>query len=306
MKSFRHRLLLLLGLILLGMPVMMAAKKSPTTRVVWNEKQNKRTGLYTTNNYFISNGVSVNLNAMYYFGDVDNEGMAFSGGFNSDNLSYGGSIVLGNHMPISRHCNMRYTIMVGTLNGNNKAKFDRLAEPRDDYRKFQSVLLQPAVGVECYPFSNAGFYVYGGLALTMSFITNYEFYYYARHEGTSQKTREVVRGKTFGFLPMVQVGIGYTWKLVEQWTIGVEIMLQEGLVDTKYMNLDGWPMAASQNSAGVDLGTSFGTYVNRYGQKDIHWNDGWFQVGITIGYHWRNCERCRILNNYQNIRGRRR
>jgi hypothetical protein len=306
MKKFRHIPLLLLGLFLLGSPALMAAKKEPIRRVVWNDKQSKRTGLYTTSNYFVSNGVSFAANAMYYFGDVDNEGVAFSGGFNSNNLSYGGSFVFGSLMPVSRHCNMRYSLMVGTLSGNNKTKFEKLAEPRDDFRKFRSVILQPAVGVECYPFSNAGFYVYGGIALAVSFITNYEFYYYARHEGTSQKTREVVSGKTFGFLPMVQVGIGYTWQLPESWTIGVELMLQEGLVDTKYMNLDGWPMAGSQNSAGVDLGQSWGTYINRYGHKDIHWNDGWFQLGITVSYRWRNCERCRILNNYNNIRARRR
>ena len=48
---------------------------------------NSKTGLYATKNQFVSQGLSVSVNALYYFGDVDNEGMAFSGGFNKDNLT---------------------------------------------------------------------------------------------------------------------------------------------------------------------------------------------------------------------------
>jgi hypothetical protein len=124
--------------------------------------------------------------------------------------------------------------------------------------------------------------------------------------GRSDKQRTLLRGKTFGILPMVQLGIGYSWRLTPSWAISAEIMLQEGLIDQHYMNLDGWPMAGSQNSDGVDLGGLGLTYVNRKGQKTLHWNDGWFQVGVTISYRWNNCENCAIINNYHRIRGRRR
>ncbi len=288
--------ILLLGLIIACPPAAMAKAKKVKDKIVWTKTPNKRTGLFSTRNYFVSHGVSLNLSALYYFGDVDNEGVAFTGGFNKENVSYGGGLQFAYLMPAGNHCNMRFALMGGTLNGNNKVKFDNLDPPRDDYRKFQSILIQPAFGVEYYPFSNAGFYLYGGVAVTASIITNYEFYYMARHEGSSEKTRELLKGSTFGILPMVQLGLGYSFRLAPSWTLSIEAMIQEGLIDTHYMNLDAFPLAASQNSAGVELGNSFGKWTDRYGKEHIHWNDGWFQLGLTISYRWRNCEKCRILN----------
>ena len=164
---------------------------------------------------------------MYYFGDADNEGVAFNGGFNKENLSYGGSLIFAYLMPVGNHSNLRFSMMGGKLNGNNKVKFDNLALPRDDYRKFSSYIIQPAVGVECYPFSSAGFFLYGGIALTASIIDNYEFYYYK--SVPSGKERRLVQGKTFGFLPMIQLGLGYNWKISRSWSLGVEVMIQEGV-----------------------------------------------------------------------------
>ena len=299
MKELRNVILLLIGG-LMCLPSVVWAKKS-SERVVWSNKQSAQTGLYTTKNYFVTNGLSLSFNAMYYFGDVDNEGVAFHGGFNKENVSYGGSFVFGYLMPVGNHCNMRYTLMGGTLRGNNKVKFDNLPEPRDDYRKFQSVIIQPAVGVEYYPFSNAGFFLYGGLALTASIITNFEFWYYQHNV----RQPEPLTGKTFGFLPMLQLGVGYSWRLSESWNLSVEFDIQEGLIDTQYMNLDAFPLAPGQNSQGVKLGESFGKWVDKHGKEHIHWNDGWFQLGLTISYRWRNCEHCRLLNNYGDIKGRR-
>lgn len=281
----------LIGLLLVS-PIAQAVRKD---RVVWKKKPNEYTGLYTTKNYFVSNGIGVNVGALYYFGDVDNVGTAFHGGFNMKNLSIGGGLNFFYHLPLGNFCNLRATLMVGTLHGDNELKFQKLDPPRDDYRRFRSILIQPAVGIQYYPFSSAGFYLYGGIAVTGSIITNYEFYYYAATE--EGKERRFVSGKTFGILPMVQLGIGYSWRLSQTWTMGLEIMVQEGLVDTHYMNLDAYPLAASQNSEGVALGTSFGKWTDSQGKSRIHWNDGWFQVGLTVTYHWRNCERCRIINN---------
>lgn len=304
MKRYRYLLILLLSTLLV-LPSSVFGEV-PGNRIVWSKKQNKRTGLYTMKNPFVRHGISLTIDAMYYFGDVDNEGVAFNGGFNENNLSYGGSFVFGYMMPVGNHCNIRYSLMGGTLSGNNKVKFDNLALPRDDYRKFQSVIIQPAVGVEYYPFSQAGFYLYGGIALTASIITNYEFYYYESTPGGRVRNPNPLTGETFGFLPMIQLGLGYTWRLGESWALGVEVSVQEGLVDTHYMNLDAYPLAPSQNSEGIAMGGSFGTYIDRYGNEQLRWNDGWFQVGLTVSYRWANCEECRILNNYSNIRGRRR
>ncbi|MBQ8939949.1 MAG: hypothetical protein IJ047_06965 [Paludibacteraceae bacterium] len=295
----------LVALCLLFLPVFIQAKERGE-RVVWASKANSRTGLYTTKNFFVSQGISIGVNAMYYFGDVDNEGLAFHGGFNKENLSYGGGLNFGYNIPAGNHCNLRVGLMAGTLRGNNKEKFDNLPEPRDDYRKFQSVLIHPSFGVQYYPFANAGFYLYGGVAVAASIITNYEFYAYRKQLGSAERVRTKLEGKTFGILPMVQLGIGYSWRLAPSWSMSAEIMVQEGLIDTHYMNLDAFPLAPSQSSDGQQLGNSFGKWTDRYGNEHIHWNDGWFQVGITVTYQWRNCENCRILNNYSGIKGRRR
>lgn len=298
----RSQITLLLAIAFLVMPLVAMAQEYVPKRVVWRSKPGSSTGLYTTHNYFVSHGVSLNASALYYFGDVDNEGVAFSGGFNKENLSYGGGLQFAYNLPAGNHCNIRFGLMGGMLRGNNKVKLDNLDLPRDDYRKFQSFFIQPAVGVQYYPFSQAGFYIYGGLAATFSIITNFEFWYYQQHV----RQPEPLTGKTYGLLPMVQLAIGYSWRLSDSWTMSAELMVQEGLIDTQYMNLDAFPLDPSQNSKGVALGNSFGKWTDRYGKEHIHWNDGWFQLGITVSYHWRNCEHCRVLNSYQNIRMKRR
>lgn len=294
----------LIGLVicLLCVCAQLAEAKGGHNYVVWTKKPIHRTGLYTSHNYFVAHGVSVNGSALYYFGDVDNEGVAFNGGFNVNNLSLGGGLQFAYNLPAGNHCNLRFGFLGGTLRGNNELKFSTLKEPRDDYRKFQSILLEPSFGVQYYPFSNAGFYLYGGVAMTASIINNYEFYYYKRVTGKSDKVRTLLQGKTFGLLPMVQLGLGYSWRLTDSWSMSAEMMIQEGLVDTHYFNLDGWPMAGGQNKDGAELGGTSLTYVNRYGQQSLHWNDGWFQIGLTVTYHWRNCEHCRLLNNYHHVR----
>ena len=271
--------------------------------IVWTKRPGSRTGLYTAQNYFVSNGVSISAFGMYYFGDVDNEGVAFNGGFNLNNLSLGGGLNFAYQMPAGNHCNLRFSLLGGTLRANNELKFNSLPEPRDDYRRFNAIVAQPAFGVQYYPFSNAGLYLYGGVAITASIITNYEFYYYKRVG--SQKERTLLQGKTYGILPMVQLGLGYSWRLSSSWSLSLEFMVQEGLLDQHYLNLDAYPMAAGQNSDGVELGGTGLTYINRYGKETLHWNDGWFQLGLTLTYHWRNCETCR-LNTYQRVKMRRR
>ena len=252
MKKVRHIALLSLCAMLLSAPDVSAK------RAVYS---------YTQRNYFVSQGVSVSANALYYFGDVDN-----------DFWRLGGSLAFAYTMPVSRHCNLRYSLMGGALQADNEANFRR--RRREDFRRFNSILLQPSFGVEIYPFPQAGFVLYAGVSVTGSFITNYTFRY--KQGGAMDE----VSGSTYGILPMVQVGLGYHWRLSDSWTLGVELMLQEGLVDRHYMNLDAYPLAASQNSKGVELGSPG------------FWNDGWYQLGLTVSYRWKTCGRCRILNNY--------
>lgn len=289
-----HSIVLIWALLVLISTVSAADSK----RQVWRQRSNSSTGLYTTKNYFVTEGVSLNVSGLYYFGDVDNEGLAFHGGFNLNNLSLGGGLQFSYQMPAGNHCNIRFGIMGGTLRGNNEEKFKSLPDPRDDYRRFHSVVIQPSVGVQYYPFTNAGFYLYAGIGVSASIIMDYQFYYYKKVGNNKERT--LLRGKTFGFLPMVQLGIGYSWRLTDSWLMSVEIAVDEGLIDTHYLNLDGWPMAPGQNSDAVALGNSFGTYIGRDGKEHLHWNDGWFQVGFTFTYRWSSCDYCRIINNYGN------
>lgn len=291
-------------LALLALPSI-AFAKSGHQSVVWRQTPGGTTGLYTTKNYFVTNGVSLNVSGLYYFGDADNEGLAFHGGFNLNNLSIGGGFQFAYQMPAGNHCNIRFGLMGGTLRGNNEEKFKNLPEPRDDFRKFHSILIQPAVGVQYYPFSNAGFYLYGGLAVTGSIIDNYEYYYYKRVG--NEKVRTLLQGKTFGILPMVQLGLGYSWRLSDSWLLSLEVMVQEGLLDTHFVNLDAIPMAKSQNSDGIEISNPvpYSKWTDKDGKEHLHWNDGWFQVGLTVTYRWSNCEYCRVLDNYGNVRPRR-
>ena len=296
-------LFLLLGL-LLSAPFAQAREKHD--RVVWRQKPSYNTGLYTTQNYFVTHGVSLSFAGMYYYGDADNMGVAFNGGFNRNNLSLSGGLTFAYNMPLGNHCNLRIAAMAGTLRGNNREKFERLG--REDFRKFHSWVINPSVGMEYYPFTKAGFFLYGGFAVAASIIDEYEYYRTIR-VGKEKVLTPITGSNIFGILPMIQLGLGYSWRLSDSWTLSAELMVQEGLIDTQFMNLDGIPMDPSQNSYGVAIGSSFGTWIETLPDgrevKHIHWNDGWFQVGITISYRWTNCEFCRNSEFYGRIRGRR-
>ena len=269
--------------------------------IVWTKRPNRGSGLYTTRNYFVAPGVSISGFANYYYGDVDNVGVPFNGGFNVKNLNGGGS--LSYQHPISNHCNLRVGLLAGALGGDNTKTLketitnkDGTVKVRDDFKKFQSIVIQPFAGVQYYPFSQVGFYLYGGFGIAGSIITKYDF---IRLEMKEPST-EHMTGSAFGILPMVQLGIGYSWMLSTSWSIGAEIMVQQGLCDEYSVNLDAYPLDGRYNG-----GESYGTggLKNNGTPK---WADGWFQVGITLTYQWRNCETCQIINNYQNIKPRKR
>ena len=275
-----------------------AQEEKAARRLIWTKNANRGTGLYTTRNYFVAPGVTISGFANYYYGDVDNVGGPFSGGFNVRNLKGGG--YLAYQHPLSNHCNLRVGLLGGMLSGDNTNTLNALrpdSTKRDDYKKFQSVVIQPFAGVQYYPFSQIGFYLYAGVGFSASII-NYDFIHY--------DTREHLKGNTFGILPMAQLGLGYSWMLSTSWSIGVEVMMQQGLCDEYYFNLDAYPLAATQSSNGQAYGTGGSSYKGVDGQRHVKSTDGWIQAGITVTYQWRNCESCHLINNYQNIRPRKR
>ena len=289
----------ILILVLCGMCISSSAEEEQKSRIVWTKRPNRGTGLYTTRNYFVAPGVSLNGSAFYYYGDVDNVGGPFSGGFNVRNLK--GGATLSYQHPISNHCNLRVGLLGGMLSGDNTYTLNALrpdSTKRDDFKKFQSIIIEPFAGVQYYPFSRIGLYLYGGVGITASIITKFDFVHY--------DTREHLTGSTFGIVPVVQLGLGYSWMLSTSWSLSAEIMVQQGLCDEYYYNLDAFPLAASQSSNGQPYGTGGSSYKGADGKIRHKASDGWIQAGITITYQWRNCETCQIINNYQNIRPRKR
>lgn len=301
MKRYYLSTFVIIGALLMMSLEVMASPYAQ--RVVWKNRQSDQTGLYTTKSHFSNDGISIGVHALYYYGDADNMGIMLTGGFNPANI--GGLVTFGYHMPISTHVIMRFSLSGGMVRSDNTEKFKALTPARDDYRSISAWFAQPAVGFEWYPINKYGFFIYAGLSFTASAI-NYQFYYYP----TKTSPRDVVSGKTYGLLPMIQGGLGYSWNLSQSWMLSVQAMFQEGLVDSQYMNLDAFPLDKKQNDKGVALGTAGGywysTNANGQKQKHIHWNDGWFQLGITLTYRWSNCEQCRLLNNYSSIRTSRR
>jgi len=286
---------------LLALPLA-AFAESGHNNVVWTKNQSSRTGLYTTKNNFITQGVSFNVSALYFYGDLGK-----MGGFNVNNLS-GGVGIHYNH-PVSNHVNLRFGLNAGLVRANNTENTIPTDTTRYDIRKFHSWYIQPSFGVLYYPFSNAGFYLTGGVAVTASIIENFSYWQPMLVEGANQKQMvEITNGgkMTYGILPMVQLGIGYTWALTPSWALSAELMVQQGLVHKKFLNLDAWPLDASQNDKGIDVGSEYGAYTDDNGVSHVRWNDGWVQLGLTVTYQWRYCERCRRINNYDGIRGRRR
>lgn len=280
----------------------LGAMSSPyNQRVVWKDHQSDKTGLYTTKSHFSQDGISIGVHALYYYGDADNESVMLHGGFNPHNV--GGMLTFAYHMPVSAHWIMRFSLSGGLVRGDNTEKFKAIN--RDDFRTIKNIFAQPAVGVEWYPLNRYGLFLYGGISCTVGYI-DYSFYYQDRNT----KTRENVAGKTYGILPMIQGGIGYSWNLSSSWMLSVQALFQEGLYDSQYMNLDAFPLDAKQNSKGVSLGTAGGYWYSYDADgtkhKHVHWNDGWFQAGITLTYRWSNCEQCRLLNNYGRVKTQRR
>lgn len=233
------------------------------TDLVWTKQVNKRTGLYTKQNDAIANGLTISFNTMYYYGDVDRGGLAFNGGFQKQNVSFGGAATFAYTMPSGRHTNWRFGLSAGALKGDNSFSYP------DRYRKFNSIFGEASVGIEWYPFSQAGLYLYGGIALTYSHIT-YDFM--------------AAKGKANTILPMVPLEIGYDFKIGKSWGLKINVALHQGLCDTPHCNLDAYPMEGSQNQDGVSFGRGGGN----------KWADGFFQVGLSLTYRWHNCETCRL------------
>ncbi|MBQ8100558.1 MAG: hypothetical protein IJ169_04640 [Paludibacteraceae bacterium] len=250
--------------------------------IVWTKRMNTYTGLYSKRQNGVANAISLTLDAAYYYGDVENRGLAVAGGpLFAENISGMGKI--NYTQPVASILNIRYSVGGGILRGNNQKYADKLwnTETPLSYRKFDSWILNASVGVEVYPIINAGFYIYAGLMFNYSNVTmNY---------GKNGPDGEwLYSWKNNSILPMIPVEIGYQFNLGKSWLLNAHIGIAQGIGDTELLNLDGYPhdFSARGTKAGGGLGAG--------GTSTKQWFDGWFNVGITISYSWHNCEICRL------------
>ena len=196
---------------LLALSLVVMAEPSYNKRILWTQKPNTMTGLYTTPSDFIQDGFSIGGSIVYSSGDHDiGNGVPIFSGFSIDALS--ASLNAAYHQPLSAHFGMRYTLSLGALRGKNK----------DRDREFLSLFAEPAVGVECYPMQHYGLMLYAGVALPLGYLAKYKY-------GTA-------KNPNFVLAPAVQLGIGYTWLIDTKWMVTVDLTGTYAL-----MEIDGNP-----------------------------------------------------------------
>ncbi len=233
---------------------------------VWSSHANKRTGRYAERTINAQHTVSLHVDGLYYYGDVEPRGWKFFDDFTHANLGLqiGGSYT----QHLTRRTNMRYSLYYNYVG----------AKDNSVYRMFDSHSGKAALGVEWHPFigKGSGFYLYGGAAVQLNGVRlawSTEENEYLSQVGDYKNIKRSVT-----YLPMVVGEIGYNFKLGTQdnWLLGVHVGLSYGLIDEKYINLDGWPTPS---------------HIQTPNNK---WSDGYYSVGLTLSYTWKQCKQCRL------------
>ncbi len=268
MKNRNIFLSFLVLVCLVGFPSVISAAE-PGNDYVWSSRPSSHSGLYAHHSAFSSlHGLRISIDGLYYFGDMEAEGFSL-GRPNVNNMSSG--VTVSYIQPLSV-VNMRYGIQAGWLHGNN-SKADANGESYGGkQRSFNSWFIRPAIGVEWYPFSRLGLYVYGGVGVAISCV---DYYVLANYSSQRENSGE----NAFHFLPMIPLELGYNFKLGKGNELNIHLGGSFGLVDSPSMNLDGWA-----TPDGLD-GTSD---ANKF-------TDGYLELGIAYSFNWqRKCEVCRL------------
>lgn len=295
--KYKHKIEILLVLVVLLSPEA-SAKLRRSGGKVWSDRMNRR-GLYMRNNRNSQHTMSLTFSPLYYSGDVELPGSIFTGhkegptktpytavpGKNDflNNAGFGVGLQYG----YRAHPNLglRAQLMGGVIRGH--AEFTRPRFSSNGYettnyflRDFQSFFLEYSVGMEIYPSAESGFYFFVGVGGMTGFIHRDQQSLTADGHVTSGDIRDfsLVRKLSeedkfvIGTVPILPVGIGYTWKL-QSWRLGVELMLHPALMDQGNQTMDGWV------SGNVVTTTQASTRT-----KANVWTDSFMQLGITIGW----------------------
>ena len=228
--------------------------------VVWTQNMNGRTGLYTHKTSAVAQAMSLTLDAVYYYGDMEKGGI---NGIHPENI--GGVAKINYAQPLNEFFNLRYSIGLGYLRGDNSNYLGE-DEPADRLRSFNSLIAQASVGAEFFPIPGAGLFIYAGVLLNYS---------HPHQTYTSRGT--LYNRETNCFLPMIPIEIGYQFNLTRSWLMNVHLGVVQGVCDVDVFSLDGWPINMN------------------IPHTENKWADGYFNIGITLAYTWHNCETCRLI-----------
>lgn len=231
----------------------------------------RRGGSYIVNPR-VSQGLDVSVNMAYYYGDIEVLGLFFSEGLYGTQINWFSNAALAYHHPLGAQCNWRVYAAAGILKGNDYIRPEVQPDRAKHKGAFSSVFGQLGGGVEWYPFYKAGFYLYGGLNLTVSHIDyDYSPDYY-------RMLGDLKTGDKWTYLPMLHLELGYNFLCTNSFLIGLNVSCHQGLADTKHCSLDAWPVESTTR---------------------VQFGDGFFQVGLKMTFNWKKryknigCQFCR-------------
>ncbi len=195
------------------------------------------TGLFSTSPGNKEQGISLSLDMLYSYDDIDATGVSTR---ILSNWTGGGSFSY--YVAMTQGVNFRATLGSGYIHGDSPGKGNNTGKA-----SFWTVYGELDAGVEWYPWLNYGFYVYAGVGCMMNSV----HYTYAGKEE-----------KPLNWLPVVPLEVGYNFDIDENWRIGVHLGGHIGVIDTPKCNFDGYPNgytdAKPQNNKTPDGYLTFG------------------------------------------------
>ena len=229
-------------------------------------------------------GIVGTVSAVYFSGDVIHPGDLSKGASFFDNV--GASLTVNYKLTLNPYVSLRFGLQYAYLQGSNRKALENFGY----IHEFKSHMFEPYVGAECYPILNYGFFIYAGFGVANSCFINYE------HQRTNEPNplpiytiantsdpKYIVLNDKVGVVPMFQLGIGYNWWLDQNWTLGIELLGQIGVMDRKLTadginnTIDGWPYKGA-----------YSEYSENQMKADRKATDpdGWVQLGFVISYHF--------------------
>lgn len=203
-------------------------------------------GLYSTSTKYKEQGISLSLDMLYSYDDIDATGVSTR---ILSNWTGGGSFSY--YVAMTQGVNFRATLGSGYIHGDYPNQSDGTGKA-----SFWTVYGELDAGVEWYPWLDYGFYVYGGIGCMMNAVR----YTYGGNDE-----------KPINWLPVVPLEIGYNFDIDENWRIGVHLGGHIGLIDTRTSNLDGYPnkytVAKPSSNKTPDGYLTFGiNFIYRWGK----------------------------------------